>query len=223
MRKFILACGVAAIFTSVQSTAATYMIGDNDGFGVGVPDNADHPFTGIPPYDNRSAAEKAAMNGAQYTDTYSTTQPGYSPQAGAIATFIFTNLGSGWTQGAMTFDLADFQASTFGATVVTYNGFVQNWAFNDGYPKTAIHSFDLQQNVLNSINSLGSLTVKIDRSASTDFYGFDYAMLTDYNIVTPMPAVPEPATWAMMILGFGVVGHLLRRGKSHVRTAIRFT
>ncbi|MEH3123312.1 MAG: PEPxxWA-CTERM sorting domain-containing protein [Sphingomonas phyllosphaerae] len=29
--------------------------------------------------------------------------------------------------------------------------------------------------------------------------------------VTPTPAVPEPATWAMMILGFGVVGYALRR------------
>ena len=29
--------------------------------------------------------------------------------------------------------------------------------------------------------------------------------------VTPTPAVPEPATWAMMILGFGVVGYSLRR------------
>lgn len=31
------------------------------------------------------------------------------------------------------------------------------------------------------------------------------------------PAVPEPATWAMMILGFGVVGWSLRK-----RTAVRF-
>lgn len=29
--------------------------------------------------------------------------------------------------------------------------------------------------------------------------------------VTPTPAVPEPATWAMMMLGFGVVGYSLRR------------
>ncbi len=29
--------------------------------------------------------------------------------------------------------------------------------------------------------------------------------------LTPTPAVPEPATWAMMILGFGVVGYALRR------------
>ncbi len=33
--------------------------------------------------------------------------------------------------------------------------------------------------------------------------------------VTPhIPAVPEPATWAMMILGFGLIGSLLRRRRS---------
>lgn len=211
MRILLTCCALAASLSSIPATAATYMIGDDDGFGVGVPDNADHPFLGVPPYDNRSASEKAATNGAQYTDTYSTTQPGYSPQPGTVATFLFSGLGSGWTQGAMTFDLADFQASTFGATIVTYNGIVQNWAFNDGYPRTAIHSFDLQQDVLNSINTLGSLTVKIDRAGSGDFYGFDYAKLTDFNIVNPMPSVPEPATWMMMIAGFALVGSTIRR------------
>jgi hypothetical protein len=28
---------------------------------------------------------------------------------------------------------------------------------------------------------------------------------------TPVPSVPEPATWAMMIIGFGLLGGLLRR------------
>ena len=36
---------------------------------------------------------------------------------------------------------------------------------------------------------------------------------------TAVPAVPEPATWALMILGFGVVGSALRRRR---RTQVRF-
>ena len=32
--------------------------------------------------------------------------------------------------------------------------------------------------------------------------------------ITPVPAVPEPATWAMMLIGFGLVGGLLRRRSS---------
>lgn len=34
------------------------------------------------------------------------------------------------------------------------------------------------------------------------------------------PAVPEPATWAMMILGFGVVGASMRRRKRNVTTTV---
>jgi len=29
------------------------------------------------------------------------------------------------------------------------------------------------------------------------------------------PAVPEPATWAMMILGFGGIGMAMRRARRH--------
>jgi hypothetical protein len=32
-------------------------------------------------------------------------------------------------------------------------------------------------------------------------------------IVNPAPAVPEPATWAMMLIGFGAVGYSMRRSR----------
>ncbi len=68
MRK-LLALSIFAL-TVGQASAATWMIGDNDGYGIGIPDNADHPFNGFTAnYDGRSAAEAAATNGAQYTDT----------------------------------------------------------------------------------------------------------------------------------------------------------
>ena len=34
--------------------------------------------------------------------------------------------------------------------------------------------------------------------------------------------VPEPATWAMMLLGFGAIGFALRRNRPHVTARIRF-
>jgi hypothetical protein len=39
----------------------------------------------------------------------------------------------------------------------------------------------------------------------------DYAQI-DYSLLSPA-AVPEPATWAMMIIGFGGVGALMRRNR----------
>lgn len=213
MKRLLTA--LCMLFAATAVSAQVWIIGDDDGYGLGIPNGADHPFNGSTAnYDGRSAAEAAATDGAQFTDTYSTTHPGYGPQAGTVATFTFSGLGPGWTEGNMIFDMADFQASTFGAVAVTFNGVVQNWAFNDGFPSTRVRAFSLEQAVIDSINLTGQLIVSIDRNGSGDFYGFDYAALSnDLGIteVPTIPAVPEPSTYAMMALGLAVVGFVARR------------
>ena len=47
-----------------------------------------------------------------------------------------------------------------------------------------------------------------------DAFGFDDLTVGDVRQVTG--GVPEPATWAMMLLGFGAMGAALRR-RTHVR------
>ncbi len=195
------------------ASAAYWMIGDDDGYGIGIPDDANHTFV-APIKDYRSAAEKAATDGAQNTDTYSTHHAGFSPvdQVGDLTTFLFTGLGNGWTEGSMWFDMADFQASTFGAVVTTYNGINQNWAFNDGYPSTKVRFFDLSQDVLDSINLLGELNVTIDRNGSSDFYGFDYALLSDRRGDVGNPSdMPVPSVIMLMGVGFLSLGLARRR------------
>jgi hypothetical protein len=49
-----------------------------------------------------------------------------------------------------------------------------------------------------------------------NFSGFDYAFRTYADDATG--AVPEPATWAMMIMGFGLVGGAMRR-RQNVRVS----
>ncbi len=39
-----------------------------------------------------------------------------------------------------------------------------------------------------------------------------------HDVPAPVRAVPEPATWAMMIGGFGMIGGAMRRRKVHVTT-----
>ncbi len=187
--------------------AASWQIGDNDGFGAGICDNCPHPFDGFSAnYDGRSAAEMAATDGTQYTDTYSTTHPGFGPHGSeTVATFTFTGLGNSWTIGHLEFDTADFQASTFGGVTTTFNGIVQNFDFNDGFPNTAIHFFTLTGSVIDSINASGELVIAIDRSNSSDFYGFDYLKISD--VAAP---IPEPETYAMLLAGLGILGFASR-------------
>jgi hypothetical protein len=194
---------------AAPATATSYMIGDNDGYGIGILDGANHPWP-APIHDGRSAAEMAATDGAQYTDTYSTTQLGYSPQAGTVASFLFTGLGNAWTIGHLEIDMADFQASTFGAVITTFNGIVQNFAYNDGFPHTVIHHFDLTAAVLATINATGQLIITIDRNNSGDFYGFDYLSLNDF--ANPETRVPEPAS--VVLLGLGLSAAIAGRRKA---------
>jgi hypothetical protein len=216
MKKIITMAVVSGFMLSAHMAfATTWQIGDNDGYGMGIPDDANHPFNGFSAnYDGRSAAETAASNGAQYTDTYSTTHSGFGPQAGNVATFTFTGLGNSWTEGSMWFDMADFQASTFGAVKATYNGIDQNWAFNDGFPTTKVRFFDLGQDVIDSINSTGMLIVAIDRNRSVDFYGFDFALLSDRKGAdTDISSVPVPAALPMLASALGLFGLSRRKNK----------
>ena len=83
----------------------------------------------------------------------------------------------------------------------------------------------------NSDNFLGLRVT----SGGQDFFGFLFttnSRLNSYGFETTpgvgitattalAAAVPEPATWGMMILGMGAIGFAMRR-RSGVRTAVRF-
>lgn len=186
--------GLFAILVLTASNyvqAATFTIGDNDGYGLGIPDGGSHVFSPVPPdYDQRSPDEKAATNGAQFTDTYSTTHSGFSPQQGTLATFTFEKLGKGWASAKLIVDLAEFESSKYGSTLVNINGVKQDWHFDDGLNNTAIHNFDLSKAIVASINSTNELVITVDRNNSNDFYGFDYLQLSTESttVVTPIPA-----------------------------------
>lgn len=53
--------------------------------------------------------------------------------------------------------------------------------------------------------------IEFGTTTGQDFFGFDDLTIGDIRQVTPTPGIPEPATWAMLIAGFGLVGLAARR------------
>ena len=80
---------------------------------------------------------------------------------------------------------------------------------------TVPNSTGIWNGLSTSFNAGGATSASLYlRNAQTAFSGNDFAVddiyLGTQSIVNP-GGVPEPATWAMMIIGFGMVGGALRR------------
>ena len=76
----------------------------------------------------------------------------------------------------------------------------------------------------NGLSGSENSTTYIVRTNATNFSLNGFATVnnsTSFNVLSYMPAaaVPEPATWGMMIVGFGLVGGVMRRRKTSVAFA----
>lgn len=187
------------------------MIGDNDGYGYGagvVPDGADLPMTDDPEagagwiFDNRSAAELAATNGAQGTDFEELLDVTFHHSFN-VAQFDYL------TEAYFTIDISGLQQGVFG-------GF--SHLYLDG--QEVADFLDIDQGVWGS----GVFTYAVDLSTLADgaldvyFDGwdFDYGhddIAIDFAAlsVTGVSAIPEPATMALFGLGLVGLGMIRRR------------
>ncbi|TPE62908.1 PEP-CTERM sorting domain-containing protein [Sandaracinobacter neustonicus] len=71
----------------------------------------------------------------------------------------------------------------------------------------------MKQTIANRLGYMDATnTVRVKLS---DSLGEDAKQVLLENVVTARSMVPEPATWAMLIIGFGAVGMAARRQRSH--------
>lgn len=66
------------------------------------------------------------------------------------------------------------------------------------------------------INDSGQILVGFNHGSRPDLGPITLGLL---NLAAPAGAVPEPASWAMMMSGFGVIGATMRRRKRAPRAA----
>lgn len=104
----------------------------------------------------------------------------------------------------------DFARPLFGTTVVGFHvGAARGQSSGVGYSGTAFYSFDAG----NLVGGLNTFT-------------FNRAGLSNARLFVTgtfqTPAVPEPSTWAMLILGFAAVGGAMRR-KAAQQLRVRYS
>jgi hypothetical protein len=85
-----------------------------------------------------------------------------------------------------------------------------------GLPETefALVSFGAIKSTTGLILQWGAVTVD-GFPTGADTQGID-TLVFDFAMTSKPPVVPEPATWAMLILGFGVVGTAARRRRREI-------
>jgi hypothetical protein len=96
------------------------------------------------------------------------------------------------------------------------------WAFGTGGTKygyavlstwlfTPLAHFFAGGNADNFVEANGSISGSVNNSGDLDAEGSLLRFATTSFKLTPPPALPEPASWALMVSGFGMVGAALRR------------
>lgn len=178
-----------------------YQVGDVDGYGAGYPDQGLAGWI-APVYDGRSAAEAAATDGAQFTDSYSTLFPGNSPAGIGSTGSVIIPLPANTqiTNGTFVVAMGDFQAAQATAPIaVNFNGIAQNWAFQDGYQVTTIRAFVLTPAEIAAVNLAGQFVCNLDHTGSNDYIAFDWFKLCADVVPTPIPGT-------LMLLGSALVG-----------------
>ena len=76
-----------------------------------------------------------------------------------------------------------------------------------------------------TVSSVGAFSAEVDPpsliSISPTFLDQNpgFSLVTNDGLVPPTPGVPEPASWALMIAGFGLAGSMLRRRRTLVSAA----
>ena len=119
---------------------------------------------------------------------------------GLLGTSTFTGSNLTWLEnlGSLSGSAIKFSTPLYGQTIVSVHVGGANGAANSvGYNGTAFYVFDAG----NSAGGMGALTFNLR--------GLSNARL--YSTSNFVPAVPEPSTWAIMILGLAAIGWAGRR------------
>jgi len=206
----------AAIFLGLQSSgvnggAITFVAADNgtgrlsysgtfDGFTSNI---VAQGFPTVPQPNLQTSSINTSSSTAGKLSIY-ITQTDLNPVGGSLLSSFTSNDFFGTAQSVVLSTYIDRSNGLFGGTQLASRTFTDL-----GVSQTT--------SALTDLNGLFSETVRFDVTVGNGFASVNDTV--NLRAVSTPGAVPEPATWALMITGFGAVGHSLRRRKTTVSFA----
>lgn len=199
-----LVAGVALLSFATPASAAL-VVGTFTG-GALFPNMAT-PFAGI----HRNFSPFSDAGGTVVYDTAGVTGVGFENVNVGISTADALTFFAG-TQ--LAFDFDDLQSGAIAAV-----------QFNNGQFNGVVYTSDfLVSGIQHTLSVQGGIwTIFQSDNFQTKASGFINIGNANFS-TTPyvVPVVPEPATWAMMIAGFGMVGFAMRR-RNNVRSTVSYS
>ena len=152
---------------------------------------------------------------------YSGDKPFADQPAGSISSFLAAGPTSGSIATLNFLNPTNFLSFLWGSpdtynvlTVFTNTGSQEFTASALGFPVT-----NGSQSFSQYVRFQGTDNTTINSVSFTNRPSTDAFESTNFSVTAP---VPEPATWAMMLVGFGGIGFAMRRRKSKVATRVSF-
>jgi hypothetical protein len=150
-------------------------------------------------------------------------------ESGGTSNKVYLDNFAGVTEGSQAANIEDNGASIFN---IVFSSSIKSLGFdfvtNDDTIVTIGGATSMTLNLLAGIptffgitNADGFTTLTFDPSGAPSAIGVD-ALAYSGSLTSVVSPAPEPATWAMMIFGFGITGAAMRR-KSTVATRVSYT
>lgn len=160
-------------------------------------------------WGRRALSEGAYYDDLNFTLTLGVYRGGSAGVPGAVEVGAISKSASelGFGPSLASFDFSPYDISAFEGEVLTFKMFVE--ACPDMF------ECGNSWGSLNDLNSAGTTNGYLGGGAFVEF-GSGYYPIgdgQDLNFRTWMSAVPEPATWAMMVIGFGGLGAMVRTSR----------
>lgn len=166
-----------------------------------------------------SMAIACPANAAQYLITFTTNQPLLGPSQSGTATITTSNTLTTSPLGVMGYMITSITGMLNGSVITGLSGFQgsDNYYFTSG---SFVDNSGLGFTTAGGTSASLYFASAVQRYQLTTTSPFSTGYVTATS--TAVAGVPEPGVWAMMIMGFGLMGASMRRnrkGTARVRFA----